>query len=169
MVPRSCEPPPMANCGSFRLRSFPRRRPWIVSPPGAGRPGGWNRHSVRDQTIEPKQVIGSTRFWRIDWHNRKLKIGCTWLSASWQRTFANTEAKFLMLCFAFERLNCTGSSSPRTKSTKNRAPPSFALGRSRKESFAMISSCPMGESEIPSGSASSMRSGRRSGAGWRKS
>lgn len=59
------------------------------------------------ETIEPKQVIGSTRFWRIDWHNRKLEIGCTWLSASWQRTFANTEAKFLMLCFAFERLNCT--------------------------------------------------------------
>ena len=58
------------------------------------------------QIIEPKQVIGSTRFWKIDWQNRSLEIGCTWLSASWQRTFANTESKFLMLCFAFERLNC---------------------------------------------------------------
>lgn len=58
------------------------------------------------QLIEPKRVIGSTRFWKIDWENRKLEIGWTWLSASWQRTFANTEAKFLMLCFAFERLNC---------------------------------------------------------------
>jgi RimJ/RimL family protein N-acetyltransferase len=58
------------------------------------------------QTIEPKQVIGSTRFWKIDWENRKLEIGWTWLAQSWQRTFANTEAKLLMLRFAFERLNC---------------------------------------------------------------
>jgi RimJ/RimL family protein N-acetyltransferase len=58
------------------------------------------------QTIEPKQVIGSTRFWKIDWENRKLEIGWTWLAKSWQKTFANTEAKLLMLRFAFERLNC---------------------------------------------------------------
>lgn len=58
------------------------------------------------QLVESKLVIGSTRFWKIDWPNRKLEIGWTWLSASWQRTYANTEAKFLMLCFAFERLNC---------------------------------------------------------------
>jgi len=58
------------------------------------------------QIIEPKRVIGSTRFWKIDWENRKLEIGWTWLSAAWQRTFANTEAKLLMLRFAFERLNC---------------------------------------------------------------
>jgi RimJ/RimL family protein N-acetyltransferase len=58
------------------------------------------------QIIEPKRVIGSTRFWKIDWENRKLEIGWTWLAKSWQRTFANTEAKLLMLRFAFERLNC---------------------------------------------------------------
>ena len=58
------------------------------------------------QILEPKAVIGSTRFWKIDWQHRKLEIGWTWLSASWQRTFVNTEAKFLMLRFAFERLNC---------------------------------------------------------------
>src|SRR5204863_7254127 len=28
----------------------------------------------------------------------------TWLAKSWPRTFVNTEAKFLMLSFAFERL-----------------------------------------------------------------
>ena len=43
------------------------------------------------------QVIGSTRLWKIDRKNRKLEIGGTWLSASWQRTFVNTEAKYLML------------------------------------------------------------------------
>lgn len=51
-------------------------------------------------------VIGSTRFWKIDPKHRKLEIGSTWLAASWQRTFANTEAKLLMLTHAFEALNC---------------------------------------------------------------
>jgi N-acetyltransferase len=59
------------------------------------------------QILEPERlVIGSTRFWEIDWEHKKLEIGWTWLSASWQRTFVNTEAKLLMLRFAFERLNC---------------------------------------------------------------
>ena len=59
------------------------------------------------QIPDPKRlIIGSTRFWKIDWQHRNLEIGWTWLSKSWQRTFVNTEAKFLMLCFAFERLNC---------------------------------------------------------------
>jgi N-acetyltransferase len=42
----------------------------------------------------------------IDRKNRKLEIGHTWISASWQRTFVNTEAKFLLLSYAFEVLNC---------------------------------------------------------------
>lgn len=52
------------------------------------------------------RVIGSTRFWKIDRRNRKLEIGGTWLAASWQKTFVNTEAKFLMLRAAFEELAC---------------------------------------------------------------
>ena len=51
-------------------------------------------------------AIGSTRFWKIDGKNRKLEIGHTWLSASWQRSYANTEAKYLMLRHAFEVLHC---------------------------------------------------------------
>jgi len=58
------------------------------------------------EVVEPRRVIGSTRFWKFDREHRKVEIGWTWLAASWQRTFANTEAKFLMLCFAFERLDC---------------------------------------------------------------
>jgi N-acetyltransferase len=58
------------------------------------------------EMIESKQVIGSTRFWKINQQNRKLEIGSTWISASWQKTFVNTEAKFLMLRHAFEQLNC---------------------------------------------------------------
>lgn len=52
------------------------------------------------------RVIGSTRFWQIDRTHRTLEIGHTWLAASWQRTYANTEAKFLMLQHAFETLDC---------------------------------------------------------------
>lgn len=55
---------------------------------------------------ETGQVLGSTRFWKIDRPNRKLEIGHTWLSASWQRTFVNTEAKYLMLRFAFDDMAC---------------------------------------------------------------
>ena len=58
------------------------------------------------ELIETGEAIGSTRFWKIDTQNRKLEIGSTWLAASWQKTFANTEAKLLMLTHAFEVLNC---------------------------------------------------------------
>ncbi|AJY04821.1 GNAT family protein [Burkholderia vietnamiensis] len=53
------------------------------------------------------RVIGSTRFWKIDRNNRKLEIGHTWLSASAQRTRANTEAKWLLLAYAFDTLQFT--------------------------------------------------------------
>ncbi|MDG5977661.1 GNAT family acetyltransferase [Hydrogenophaga taeniospiralis CCUG 15921] len=55
---------------------------------------------------ETGQIIGSTRFWKIDHKNRKLEIGSTWLAASWQRTFVNTESKYLMLRAAFEDMAC---------------------------------------------------------------
>ncbi|APC20814.1 MULTISPECIES: GNAT family N-acetyltransferase [Pseudomonas] len=52
------------------------------------------------------EVIGCTRFWKIDRHNRKLEIGSTWIASRWQRSFVNTEAKYLMLCHAFDDMNC---------------------------------------------------------------
>ena len=52
------------------------------------------------------QVVGSTRFWKIDRIHRKLEIGHTWISKSWQRSFVNTEAKYLMLAHAFEAMSC---------------------------------------------------------------
>ena len=54
---------------------------------------------------ETGRVVGSTRFWKIDRVNRKLEIGHTWLSASVQRSGVNTEAKFLLLTYAFEVMN----------------------------------------------------------------
>jgi RimJ/RimL family protein N-acetyltransferase len=65
--------------------------------------------------LPDETVIGSTRFWNIErwsWpaghpsHCRDVpdacEIGYTWLARSAVRTAANTEAKLLMLCHAFE-------------------------------------------------------------------
>lgn len=52
------------------------------------------------------EVIGSTRLWKIDRFNRKLEIGSSWISTRWQKTFVNTEAKYLLLRYAFEELDC---------------------------------------------------------------
>jgi len=58
------------------------------------------------EDIASDKAIGSTRFWKIDTSNRKLEIGHTWYSKSFQKTYANTEAKYLMLSYAFEELKC---------------------------------------------------------------
>lgn len=52
------------------------------------------------------EVIGSTRFWKVDPVNRKLEIGSSWIATRFQRSFVNTEAKYLMLRHAFEQLGC---------------------------------------------------------------
>ncbi|MBG6292062.1 MULTISPECIES: GNAT family N-acetyltransferase [Pseudomonas] len=52
------------------------------------------------------KIVGSTRFWKVDRANRKLEIGHTWLALSAQRTPINTEAKLLLLTYAFEQLDC---------------------------------------------------------------
>jgi len=52
------------------------------------------------------RAIGSTRFANIDRSNRHVEIGWTWLGRKWQRTAANTEAKYLMLRYAFETWRC---------------------------------------------------------------
>lgn len=59
-------------------------------------------------TIEKKsgRAVGSTRFANADHANKRLEIGWTWLGKPFQRTALNTEAKLLMLEYAFERLDC---------------------------------------------------------------
>jgi RimJ/RimL family protein N-acetyltransferase len=52
------------------------------------------------------KMIGSTRYMNIDRPNLRVEIGSTWLAPAWQRTAANTEAKYLMLRHAFETLGC---------------------------------------------------------------
>ena len=52
------------------------------------------------------RVIGSTRFGNASPPNRRVEIGWTWLARAWQRTGANTEAKYLMLRHAFDQWGC---------------------------------------------------------------
>jgi len=58
------------------------------------------------ELIATGEVIGSTRFFEIEPAHRGLEIGYTWIAASWQRSFVNTEAKFLLLRHAFEEMRC---------------------------------------------------------------
>ena len=64
--------------------------------------------SVPFATIERSSgmVIGGTRYMNIDRTNRHVEIGSTWIAPAWQRTAANTEAKYLMLKHAFEVWRC---------------------------------------------------------------
>jgi RimJ/RimL family protein N-acetyltransferase len=52
------------------------------------------------------QAVGSTRYGNIDRRNRRVEIGWTWVGRAWQRTGVNTEAKLLLLRYAFETLGC---------------------------------------------------------------
>jgi RimJ/RimL family protein N-acetyltransferase len=52
------------------------------------------------------QAVGMTTFMNIDATNRRVEIGSTWYRQSVQRSPLNTEAKRLLLAYAFEQLNC---------------------------------------------------------------
>ena len=52
------------------------------------------------------KAIGSTRFGNIDTANKRVEIGWTWITPQWQRSFVNSEAKYLMLKHAFEVWQC---------------------------------------------------------------
>lgn len=52
------------------------------------------------------KAIGSTRFGNISTADKRAEIGWTWIAPEFQRTFVNTEAKYLMLRHAFEAWRC---------------------------------------------------------------
>jgi len=53
---------------------------------------------------EKEAYAGSTRFGLINWKNRVLHIGWTWIGHQFQGTGLNPNMKFLMLQYAFETL-----------------------------------------------------------------
>ena len=52
------------------------------------------------------EVVGSTRFLNISRRDRRLEIGWTWITPRMQRSYINTEAKYLQLTHCFEVLGC---------------------------------------------------------------
>ncbi len=52
------------------------------------------------------RVIGSTRYANISKADRRVEIGWTWVTPSFQRSAANTETKLLLLTHAFESMGC---------------------------------------------------------------
>jgi len=65
------------------------RVPWVVRELAGGR------------------VIGSTSYHDIIPAARRVEIGYTWYSRSWQRTFVNTACKLRLLEHAFGTLGCS--------------------------------------------------------------
>lgn len=51
-------------------------------------------------------IVGTTRYLNIDRENYRMEIGHTWIAKSFRRTAIDTETKFLMLQYAFEKLDC---------------------------------------------------------------
>lgn len=62
--------------------------------------------AIRDKATG--ELVGSSRYMNLDPANRRLEIGSTWYAPKWQRTFVNTESKYLMLAHSFEVLSCIG-------------------------------------------------------------
>jgi RimJ/RimL family protein N-acetyltransferase len=54
--------------------------------------------------IRDGEVIGSTSYLNYDASNRRIEIGHTWNNPAAWGTGANTEAKYLLLWYAFEKL-----------------------------------------------------------------
>lgn len=51
------------------------------------------------------KIIGTTRYTNATPEHRRLEIGYTWYSLSYQKTYVNSECKLLLLTHAFEELN----------------------------------------------------------------
>ena len=52
-----------------------------------------------------QKVVGSTRYMKANLANKRVEIGYTFLAKSAQKTHINTEAKYLLLGYAFEKLD----------------------------------------------------------------
>jgi RimJ/RimL family protein N-acetyltransferase len=55
---------------------------------------------------ETGRVIGSTRLLDVRPADRQVEIGATFLARAYWRTPANTESKYLLVGYAFEKLGC---------------------------------------------------------------
>lgn len=89
---------------------------WFTSVPNQEKIDDYIAHALKEKdkgtalpfvVLDKKtnKIIGSTRFCNADLVNKRLEIGYTWYSKSYQRSSVNTECKSLLLRHAFEVLN----------------------------------------------------------------
>ncbi|QFU25269.1 GNAT family N-acetyltransferase [Shewanella eurypsychrophilus] len=76
---------------------------YVESAQAAEKQGEALAFAVRDK--RSGEVIGSTRICSWDQANRRLEIGYTWYAKRAQKTGINSEAKRLLLSYAFETLD----------------------------------------------------------------
>jgi N-acetyltransferase len=93
-------------------------------------------------------LVGCTRYLRLEWWGggdlpAEVEIGGTWLAGSAQRTAINTEAKYLLLCNAFDDWNvhrvaiCTDSRNTQSRTAILRIGASFeGILHSHRGSYA---------------------------------
>ena len=51
-----------------------------------------------------REAVGMSRMMAFNRTHNYLEVGGTWVGQQWQKTFVNTEAKLLMLTYAFETI-----------------------------------------------------------------
>jgi len=56
--------------------------------------------------LASNHLVGATRYLDMRPEHRSLEIGGTWYAPEYQRTAVNTECKYLLLKYAFEKLGC---------------------------------------------------------------
>ena len=84
------------------FRNLEDAEAWVRSCVALGEDGGRVQFAV--VLAESGRAIGSTGFLDIDRPNRALEIGMTWYGVDYQRTYVNTECKYLLLRHAFDDL-----------------------------------------------------------------
>ena len=88
---------------------------WYTSVPSIDTIDEYVLHAIRQRDIgkeypfavlhkASQTIIGCTRFYNIQPEHKRLEIGYTWYSKSFQQTGVNTECKYLLLAYAFEEL-----------------------------------------------------------------
>ncbi len=87
----------------YGLIDSPARVDWLVGDL-LGRQAKGTDLPFAQIDLVSNQAIGMTRYMTIEPANKGLEIGGTWLGQSFRRTAINTEAKYLLLRHAFERL-----------------------------------------------------------------
>jgi N-acetyltransferase len=53
---------------------------------------------------DTNEVVGTTSLYEIDFNHKSCEVGATWYAPKFQRTFVNSDCKYLLLQYCFEEL-----------------------------------------------------------------